>query len=200
MSAALSHRYGAPVGRYAAAPLTVIGAPPGEVVIGGLGARAEVKAYVSRVDSTADELHRAFKQWLAAKWGDVPPDEQKVPTFDEHAFIVDWPPWYSKWSLWVEELDSFNPLGPTPNEAWLKTEVFDAELEAFRKRFAALAVGTPVKVPDGGKDPGGLHEDPGGIKSPGLLEGLGVTSAIGGLATAAAAIAAAVVVVAVVKR
>lgn len=172
----LSHRYGAPVSRYAVdelddqelEPLMVIGAPPLVVSTGAPGARGEVRAYAARVDVTAEQLHTAFRAWLAAKWGDVPPDEQKAPTADEAAFIRDWPPWYAEWNRWVDQLDSFDPLGPTPAQAWQKTQLYDDELEGHRKAFAALATGTPgVKVPEPGKDPDGKggHEEPGGVAS-----------------------------------
>jgi hypothetical protein len=183
-------------------PLTIIGAPPLTVSTGAPGARGEVRAYVARVGSTADELQAAFKQWLKVKWSDVPPDDQKPPTADETDFIVHWPPWYGEWSAWVVKLDTFDVFGPTPNEAWMKTEIYDGDLEVFRKQFARLAVGTSVKVPDGGKDPGGTggHEEPGGVKQPGVLDALGISDALGGVVTVVVAIAVAAVAIVLVKR
>jgi hypothetical protein len=185
VSATPSHRYGAPMPRYALEARTeivrsegtdiILGAPPLDVSTGLPGSREKAMAYVDRVGRQADRLQAAFVAWLKERWTDTPEDEQKVPTTDERSLIVDWPPWHAKWNGARVRFESPDPIfPPAPSAIWLETEQWEKELEAFRKRFAPLVVGTSVKVPDPPpKQTDGSEgfEDPGGVKQPSIFEG-----------------------------
>lgn len=145
------------------ARVNVVGAPPVSVSWGLPGARDEVRAYVARVDAAADLMQGRFADWTAEKKGGG-----VALTDDEIKYLADWPSFYARWKAWTVQLDSFDPTGPSPSEAWQKTEVFEKELESLRVRFAALTTATTTKAPP----PPGPLEDPGGIKQPGPLEAL----------------------------
>lgn len=188
-----SHRYGAPMPRYA-----VVVEPPRverrleqtrssgvDVVLGSAPTLIDfdpagperVLAYVDRVDRQEDKMQRAYAEWAGARWGkDVPAEEQTAPTTDQMRFLSDWPVNYSKWKAHVTSF-SDSPIGIeswSPSAEWDKTLAFELELEKLRARFDAIIAAEPPKVkakvdvpppPPVQKDGSKGFEDPGGIAS-----------------------------------
>lgn len=137
--------------------VNVVGAPPLVVAAGGPGARDEVRAYAARVDAQIQKMDPIVNDWWFEREGETAPW-----TDAENQFNIDWPNFKIEFARWKGDIETFNVFGPSPAQAWEKTQIFENRLEDLRKRFAELAKTTPdIKAPDA---PGSL-EPPGGAPS-----------------------------------